>query len=110
MRNQKLNVYSEGIEFRADMPARLDVACAARVLGFAEHDIPILIRERLLSPLGKPAANAPKFFARVVIEQLACDVDWLNKASITTAKYWKRKRKATGRGNNSSQKGEVPEI
>lgn len=94
MRNQISSVYGEGGDLRCDMPARLDVARTAAALGFAEHDIPILVRERLLSPLGKPAANAPKFFARVVIEKLANDIGWLDKASIATARYWKRKREA----------------
>ena len=66
------------------------------IVAVTEHDIPVLVRERLLSPLGKPAPNAPKFFARVVIERLATDVGWLDKASMATAKYWKRKREARG--------------
>jgi len=94
MRNQLLNVYSGGSDLGHEMPARLDVARTAAALGFAEHDFPVLVRERLLLPLGKPAPNAPKFFARFVIEKLANDVGWLDKATIATARYWKRKRDA----------------
>ena len=96
MRNQTFSVYGKSTDLQCDMPARLDVVRTAAALGFAEHDIPVLVRERLLSPLGKPAPNAPKFFARVVIERLATDVGWLDKASMATAKYWKRKREARG--------------
>jgi hypothetical protein len=74
------------------LPARLEVNHVAVQLGFSESDIPILIAGGLLKPLGKPAANAPKFFARVEIERCAENVDWLNQATRCVAQYWKRKR------------------
>jgi hypothetical protein len=64
----------------------------AVLLGFGESDIPILIAGGLLKPLGRPAPNAPKFFARVEIERCAENVDWLNQATRSVAHYWKRKR------------------
>ena len=45
------------------LPARLDAASAAKLLGFAEHDIQVLLRTGKLTPLGDPAPNAPKWFA-----------------------------------------------
>jgi len=45
------------------LPARINVEQTAFLLGFAEHDIPILVRKKLLKPLGDPASNAPKYFA-----------------------------------------------
>jgi hypothetical protein len=74
------------------LPARLDVPQTARLLGFAEHDIQILMTVGKLTPLGDPAPNAPKWFSGVQIIQLAIDHDWLNKATKDLAKYWKRKR------------------
>lgn len=47
------------------MPARLDVSETAMFLGFAAHDMPILIRCGLLKPLASPPANATKHFAFV---------------------------------------------
>ncbi len=44
------------------LPARLSVEDAV-LLGFASHDITILMREELLKPLGRPAPKAPKWFA-----------------------------------------------
>ena len=38
-----------------DLPARLDVAATAKLLGFAEHDIQILMAVGKLKPLGDPA-------------------------------------------------------
>ena len=74
------------------LPARLHVKMVAQLLGFGESDIPILMGKGLLKPLGKPAPNAPKFFARVEIERLCQDVDWLNQATRCVSQYWKRKR------------------
>jgi hypothetical protein len=75
-----------------NLPARLDVAATAKLLGFAEHDIQILMALGKLTPLGDPAPNAPKWFAAVQIVLLAGDVDWLHKATREISKYWRRKR------------------
>ena len=75
-----------------NLPARLSAAETARVLGFAENDIQILMAARKLTPLGDPAQNAPKWFAAVEILQLATDKDWLSKATKEVSKYWRHKR------------------
>lgn len=64
-----------------NLPARLDVAATARLLGFAEHDIQILMATGKLEPLGDPAQNAPKWFCAVEVIRLAVDRDWLHKAT-----------------------------
>src|SRR5437879_2170743 len=74
------------------LPARLDVDQVAALLGFAQHDMQILMREKLLQPLGKSAPNAPKRFAACTIEQLRLDIEWLNRATRTVCTYWKNKR------------------
>lgn len=74
------------------LPARLDVAQTAKILGFAEHDIQVLMAAGRLTPLGDPAPNAPKWFAAVGVIQLALDADWLNKSTREIGKYWRRKR------------------
>ena len=75
-----------------NLPARLDVSETARLLGFAEHDIQVLMRVGKLAPLGDPAPNAPKWFAAIEIIRLAADRDWLNKATREVARYWRHKR------------------
>ena len=75
-----------------NLPARLDVVATARLLGFAEHDIQILMAVGKLTPLGDPAPNAPKWFAAVEMIRLAVDQDWLHKATKEIAKYWRNKR------------------
>ena len=74
------------------LPARLDVAATAKLLGFAEHDIQVLLRVGKLAPLGDPAPNAPKWFAAIDVIALAANRDWLNKAIRDVAKYWRHKR------------------
>jgi hypothetical protein len=80
-----------------NLPARLDVAATAKLLGFAELDIQILMGSGKLTPLGDPAPNAPKWFAAVAVVRLAIDEDWLHKATRDLAKYWKHKRERVGR-------------
>jgi hypothetical protein len=80
-----------------NLPARLDVAATAKLLGFAEHDIQILMNTGKLVPLGDPAPNAPKWFSAVAVFRLAIDEDWLHKATRDLTKYWKHKRERVGR-------------
>ena len=80
------------------LPARLDVAATAKLLGFAEHDIQVLMASGKLTPLGDPAPNAPKWFCAVEVIQLAMDREWLHKATREITKHWRQKRE---RGTNS---------
>jgi hypothetical protein len=75
-----------------NLPARLDVVATAKLRGFTESDIHILMAVGKLTPLGDPAPNAPKWFAAVEIIQLATDQEWLHKATKEVAKYWRQKR------------------
>jgi hypothetical protein len=70
----------------------LDVAATAKLLGFAESDIQVLMAVGKLTPLGDPAPNAPKWFAAVEMIRLAADQDWLHKATKDVAKFWRLKR------------------
>ena len=79
------------------LPARLDAAATAKLLGFAEHDIQILMRAGKLTPLGEPAPNAPKWFAAIDMIRLAADRDWLNRATREVARYWRCKRERHGK-------------
>jgi lysophospholipase L1-like esterase len=76
-------------KFATDAKAK---GAAAKLLGFAEHDIQILMSVGKLTPLGDPAPNVPKWFAAVEMIRLAADQDWLHKATKEIAKYWRQKR------------------
>lgn len=73
------------------LPGRVTTQEAARLLGFAQHDITMLTAGRLLKPLGSPAPNAPKYFATVEILRYAQDADWLRKATECVSRSWKAK-------------------
>jgi hypothetical protein len=85
------------------LPARLNTSEAALLLGFQEHDIAVLIAARLLAPLGKPAANSPKYFAAVEIAERAANADWLSIATKAIGKHWLRKnRRKQARGETEA--------
>jgi hypothetical protein len=77
-------------------PARLSAEEAAWFLGFSPHEIPILMSDGLLKPLGHPPINGQKWFAAAVLDELRRDTKWLARASDTIVEYWrlKNERKA----------------
>ena len=82
-------------------PARVNVEQASWLLGFHIHDISILVAEGLLKPLGRPARNAPKHFARTELEVCVQDHKWLGRATAVIQAHWRsghpRKSEAAGR-------------
>ena len=77
----------------ARLPARLDASQTAEMLGFMEHDIPVLVRAKLLKPLGEPAANAHKFFSTTELRLVMEDHQWLDKATKAVSRYWQGKNR-----------------
>lgn len=88
-------------------PARLNTTETAVLLGFQEHDIPVLVTAKLLSPLGKPAPNAPKYFATVDIQECARNREWLDQATKMLAKHWHRKNHAKLESKSSLLPGDA---
>lgn len=76
------------------VPARIDMEQAARILGFPLAALSVLVSKGKLQPLGKPANNAPKFFARCEIEAKAKQVEWLSDATKTVSREWKKRNDA----------------
>lgn len=72
------------------LPARLNSTEAAVLLGVQDHDMSVLTGAKLLVPLGKPAANAPKYFAAVEVVERASNPEWLSIATKVIAKHWRR--------------------
>ena len=62
------------------LPACLSTEDAARFLGFPPYFMPVLARTGHLKPLGKPAQNSRKWYARIELERVSCDPVWLDKA------------------------------
>ena len=78
----------------ANLPSRFTKEQAAAYLGFDPDQINILINEGLLKPLGKPAENGPKFFAKIDLDNVKNDRQWLSKATEAVNKYWQRRNAA----------------
>ena len=70
------------------LPGRLNTSETALLLGVQEHDIPVLVASRLIVPLGKPASNAPKYFASVEVAANAENPEWLSQATRVLARHW----------------------
>jgi hypothetical protein len=91
------------------LPARLDVADTAALLGFHVDDLPVLTKAGLLPHLGVDIAdNAPKWFASVLVEQVAQDTAWLSEA--TTVVSAKRREKNERKSPRKSPYGEAPDA
>lgn len=73
------------------LPAMLNTAQTAVMLGLAEHDIPVLVRAGLLEPLGDPPPNAVKSFGTAHVLELAGETAILNKIRRTVYEYWRGK-------------------
>lgn len=84
------------------LPARLDAKQTAEILGFQEHDIPVLLSGNLLDPLGEPVDNAKKYFAWMDITQKAADRVWLAKATRRVYRHWQEKN-ASRKANNGNE-------
>ena len=90
----------------ADKPGRLNTEEAAWFLGFAAHDIPVLVAHRMLKPLGNPPLNGGRYFAIPDLEKLRVDFKWLDKASALLVKNWKIKNK----GKNPPRNPRKPDL
>ena len=73
------------------VPGRLTTEEAAWYLGFSAHDIPVLVSQRLLKPLGAPPQNGTRYFAGSDLEKVRTDSKWLDRASATLIKHWRQK-------------------
>ena len=69
------------------VPGRMTVEEAAWYLGFSQTDISILVGVGLLKPLGKPASNGIRYFARPDLDQLCGDSKWLDRASAALGRH-----------------------
>jgi hypothetical protein len=64
------------------LPGRINAEQTAVLLGFAAWDIPLLVKAKLLEPLGNgDAKNCVKYFAAVIVAENASDPKWLDKAT-----------------------------
>lgn len=99
------NSNSHQNRLQPQLPGRVDSHEAAEIIGFSDHDIPILVKAGLLNPLGqRQEHNTPRYFAAVEIQRLANDVEWLSKATDATRNHWREKNaRRANRGDSSDR-------
>jgi hypothetical protein len=88
------------------LPARLNVAQTAAILGFTPYDIPKLVSAEKLQPLGNGARNCVKYFAAVEIEKLSRDMKWLDQATAAIS----RREKNVAEGHSTPGRQPVSHI
>jgi hypothetical protein len=88
------------------LPAMMNPEETALYLGCLPHDIPILVAHGLLKPLGNPVQSSVKFFAKVVLDELRNDVEWLHRAKGTIQGHWSMKN---ARRSGNAEFSSLPE-
>ena len=73
------------------LPQQVSAAEAAGVIGKSPHEIPILVANGLLKPLGHPAPNGPKYFLTSALIDLERDAKWHGKVNDVLQEYWRNK-------------------
>lgn len=87
MNNTRDTTAIQQSQHQSNWPACIGVEEASKILGFPTYFFPVLVRHGHLKPLGKPAQNSRKWFARVEIERLSADLVWLDKAVRLAEKH-----------------------
>jgi hypothetical protein len=72
-------------------PARMTIEEVAAFFRMSPHDIPVLVANDLLKPLGDPVQSSVKYFATAVLQELAQNVEWLHQATATLQGHWAMK-------------------
>ena len=72
-------------------PARLTAEQVACVLNCQPHDVPTLVRAKLLKPLANPAPNSVKYFATADLMEFTKDRNWLVRVTGAIYQYWQGK-------------------
>jgi hypothetical protein len=87
--------------------ARSSAEEAGWILGFSPQEIPILMAESLLKPLGHPTRNGPKYFATAELEDLRCNLKWLAKASDAIVNYWQKRNASKNSVGQEANRAEM---
>lgn len=91
------------------LPARVNATQAAELIGCREHDIPALVRRRLLKPLGEGRANSVKYFATAMLEDNCRNASWLDKVTRAIAEDRNKPHKPSGGDLDRVVQGRVQE-
>ena len=84
------------------LPAYLNEAQTAALLGLKRDHIPILAAYGFLKPMGEPAPNGEKLYARVRVLKNAENEEWLSRAKAVLSDHWRKKNARKAKGSNST--------
>ena len=70
-------------------PGRMNAQQTGWYMGFNEQEVTILIGQGLLKPLGNPAPNSVRYFAKAELDHHDSDPRWLHKASAALGGHWR---------------------
>ena len=87
-----MNILSNPFLTQRWWPYRIGFREASLILGVAPEEISVLISYKLLTPLGSPGPNSPKYFATVQIEKLRDNLQWIETATTLLDEYWTAKK------------------
>lgn len=87
-------------------PARMTIEEVAAFFRMSPHDIPVLVANGLLKPLGDPVQSSVKYFATAVLQELAQNVDWLHQATAAIQGHWVMKN---ARRSGNAEYSPLPE-
>jgi hypothetical protein len=82
------------------LQGRLTVRQTAVLLNCGEHDIPVLVSHKLLTPLGHPPSTAQKYFSPVEVLELAGDSERMGQICDVLYQHWQVK--------NAAKSGKTP--
>ena len=86
-----------------ELPACITVEQVAKMLGFARHAIPVLVRAGLLQPIGTGRRNTVKFYLRDAVLRRCRDERWLARAVEAIRDHWHTKnRRRRGRSRQET--------
>src|SRR5438552_3721013 len=86
------------------LPLRLNGGQAAALMGVQEHDIPVLVKAKIIRPCGgnSVAPNAPKYFSSSVLLDLMSHPDSADRITSAISRHWRTKN------SNRSRKISAP--
>lgn len=82
---------SLSIQSLAKFPVYMTKEKVAEALGLATHNIPPLVRAKLLKPLGNPRRYCVKQFSRDELARNIANHDWLEKVAEAIHRHWRVK-------------------
>ncbi len=84
------------------LPGRLTAEQVAWILNCQIHDVPVLVSQRWLRPLGTPQPNSVKYFATTDVVERSRDAVWLGKMTNAVGQHWRTKNAAKKRNEEST--------